>query len=241
MKPSTETIYRDYWVGEDAVRAKRDYYERLYSRLKHRIPETAHQRILDVAGGNGQLLRYFGIKSADILDISESGLLAAEAAGYRGIRGNIEERFPVQEGSYDAAFLFEVLEHLHCPDLTLAEVSRALKGGGALYVGQPNMRADGVHHVRRYYLSDLIDDLDKCGFRVEWVDFVPAYSMRDSILSDIRHNPSLIRKTIQCVNLMLSFLPWAIRYWMAKTVPDRFALILVLKAVKRGPQHLSVH
>lgn len=228
-----EALYKDYWTGADEERSKRRYYERLYAHVRHRLAPAPELRILDVAGGNGHLMRYLGIPKADIIDISESGLEAAKKSGFGAVRGNVEERFPVPDASYDAAFCFEVLEHLHSPNRTLVEVNRALKSGGVLYVGQPNMPADGVYHVRRYYLKDLLDDLDKAGFRAEWVDYVPAYSMRDSIVSDIRKNRSWIRKAIQCVNLALSWLPWAARYRLAHWIPDRFALILIVKAVKK--------
>ena len=94
-------------------------------------------------------------------------------------------------------------------------------------------RADGVHHVRRYGLKELHDDLQKCGFDVEWTDFVPAYTMPDAILDDIRKNPSWARKAVQCVNLMLSLLPWEFRYRLARLAPDRFGLIFIVKAVRK--------
>ncbi len=127
---------------------------------------------------------------------------------------------------------FEVLEHLHPPNKILVEISRVLRSGGSLFLAQPNMPADGVHHVRRYYLRPLLDDLRKCGFDVDWIDYVPAYSMRDSILSDIRLNKSLIRKAVQCVNLCLTFLPEPLRYRLAHIVPDRFALMFIVKCTK---------
>jgi SAM-dependent methyltransferase len=227
-------IYKEYWAGQAAERERRAYYERLYRRVRSRIEIKDSWRVLDVAGGNGQFMRYLGVKQADILDISESGLDEARKSGYRTLVGDIEKRFPVQEESYDAAFCFEVLEHLHCPNKTLAEIHNALKPTGVLYLGQPNMRVDGVYHVRRYYLGDLLDDLDKAGFAPLWIDYVPAYSMPEAILSDIRRNPSWIRKTIQCVNMLLSLLPEQVRYRMAKIVPDRFALLFVVKAVKKS-------
>ncbi|OGW83102.1 MAG: hypothetical protein A3C47_04765 [Omnitrophica bacterium RIFCSPHIGHO2_02_FULL_51_18] len=230
---SAETFYRDYWVGQEEVRKKRNYYDRLYGRLKHRIEWKQDWKILDVAGGNGQLMQYFNIPQADILDISRSGLAAAKCSGYRTIFGDIQKRFPIAENTYDAAFLFEVLEHLPYPNKTLSETHHVLKRGGVLYVGQPNMRADGVHHVRRYYQGPLLEDLEKAGFLIEWIDYVPAYSMPEAILSDIHRNPSWIRKAIQSCNLILSLFPHSVRYRMAKTVPDRFALLFVVKAVKR--------
>lgn len=231
MTHNAAELYKDYWTGKDENRSRRQYYERLYDRVRRRLEVPAGARVLDVAGGNGNLMRYLGVNHADILDISESGLEAAAAGGYRAIAGDIEERFPFPDGSYDTLFLFEVLEHLHRPDRTLSEARRVLAPAGCAYIGQPNMRADGAHHVRRYYLRTLLSELRAAGLKPEWVDYVPAYSMRDSIVSDIRHNPSWARKIIQTVNLGLSLLPYAVRYRLAQWLPDRFALILIVKAV----------
>ena len=226
-----ESLYRTSWEQAPESRQKRLYYGRLYAHLKDRIKPSG--KILDVAGGPGLFLRYLEIRQADILDISDSGIRIASEFGYRTIKGNVEERFPFEPESYDSVTLFEVLEHLHRPNKTLAEIHNVLKPDGALYIGQPNMRPDGLIHVRRYYLKPLLDDLDKSGFKAEWVDFVPAYSMRDSIVSDIRKNKSFVRKLIQTVNLALSYLPFNARYAMAKAWPDRFALLFVIKAVKK--------
>ena len=234
MTLSAEELYKDYWVGAEEERTRRFYYQRLYDRIKPKILVEPGWKLLDVAGGDGQLMRYLGIRNADILDISQSGLQVADRVGFRTIHGDIEKKFPVAEESYDAAFLFEVLEHLRRPNKTLSEIHHALKPNGILYLGQPNMRADGVHHLRRYYLSGLLSDLEKTGFAVDWIDYVPAYSMPEAIRSDIRHNPSIIRKIIQSVNLLLSCLPRALRYQMAKFIPDRFALLFVLKVHKVG-------
>lgn len=228
---TAEDIYKDYWDNSES-RDKRRYYERLYSHLTHKITFPKHQKILDVAGGNGQNLAFFKISNADVLDISDSGLAIAQKRGYTPIKGDIQKRFPMAENQYDIALCFEVLEHLHYPAKTLVEINNVLKKNAVLYVAQPNMKPDGKIHVRRYYQSELTADLKKSGFTIEWIDYVPAYTMREAILSDIRNNPSLMRKMIQCVNLTLSYLPWKIRYKMAHLIPDRFALMVVVKAVK---------
>jgi SAM-dependent methyltransferase len=227
-----EELYRDYWKGEATQRQHRAYYDRLYKHLAGKIKAPKSWNKLDIAGGSGEVLRYFGIQNADILDISDSGLEQAKTYGYRTVKGDVEKRFPFDENTYDAAFCFEVLEHLRYPNRTLAEINHVLKPGGIFYVAQPNMRPDGVYHVRRYSLQELIDDLQKSGFEILWKDYVPAYSVRDAILSDIRKNPSWIRKGIQCVNLALSLLPRPMRYAMAKLYPNRFALIFMIKAKK---------
>lgn len=233
MTENAAVYYKDYWVGAAQERDRRGYYDHLYHHVLPKIKLEPGLRILDVAGGNGQFLRYLGITDADVIDISQSGLAEAKSAGFGTIYGDVEKRFPIAEESYDVAFCFEVLEHLHRPNKTLSEIHHVLKPEGVLYIGQPNMRADGEHHVRRYYLAALLNDVRKAGFRIDWVDHVPAYSVREAILSDIQNNPSFVRKSIQCVNLMLSFLPWNIRYRMARIIPDRFSLIFVVKAVKR--------
>ena len=155
---------------------------------------------------------------------------------HRAILKTIAHNAMIERGlfpDFSSATIAE-LEHLHRPNKTLTEIHNVLKPDGVLYLGQPNMRADGVYHVRRYYLKDLLDDLDKVGFVCEWIDYVPAYSMREAILSDIQRNPSFLRKAIQCVNLFLSFLPFGVRYRMAKMLPDRFALLFILKAIKKA-------
>jgi len=229
---TSEQIYRDYWKTDNRARQQWDYYNRLYHRVKSLFEYAHDSKIIDIAGGNGNFLKYLGVTKADILDISDSGLKQAAEHGYNTIKGDIQKRFPVEENSYDIAFCCEVLEHLHHPCITLSEIHHVLKPNGILYVAQPNMRPDGTIHVRRYYKQPLIDDLEKCGFSVQTIDYVPAYSMPDAIKSDIKANPSWIRKGIQCINLMLSYLPWSVRYQLAQWIPDRFCLIFAVKAIK---------
>ena len=171
MTEQAEIYYRNYWkTDEEDTRNKRNYYVRLYRHLLYKLLIPSNARVLDIAGGNGQFLHFLGVKQADILDISESGVEAARFKNYRAILGDIQKRFPIKEESYDVAFLCEVLEHLQHPSITLVEAYHVLKSGGVLYVAQPNMRADGRHHVRRYYPDELIDDLKKSGFKIMCTD-----------------------------------------------------------------------
>ncbi|MFA5008173.1 MAG: class I SAM-dependent methyltransferase [Candidatus Omnitrophota bacterium] len=228
-----DNIYKDYWVNTWQARDKRQYYQKLYDKVKHRIVVPDNAKLLDVGGGNGHFLFYLGTKNADIIDISDSGVEVAGSVGFGTINADIEKPFPIESESYDVAFCFEVLEHLKSPQTTLSETNRVLKPGGILYVGQPNMPADGVHHVRRYYLKDITSELKSANFSIEWIDFVPAFTMRDAILDDISKTKSLFRKFKQSIALLLSFFPRRIRYLMAKLVPNRFALLFIVKAVKQ--------
>lgn len=225
--------YGDYWKDSWSSREKRGYYDRLYRDVKCRLVVPAGDRILDVGGGDGHFLHYLGIREADILDISDSGLEVASAHGYRVVKGDLQKPFPVEPGSYGAAFCFEVLEHLHCPEVTVAETFKALRPGGILYIGQPNMRADGVHHVRRFYKKDITELIEKAGFDIEWTEYVPGFIVREAILDDIKKTSSGFRKLKQSVALLISLLPRKFLCFLARRVPDRFCLVFVIKAIKK--------
>lgn len=86
--------------------------------------------------------------------------------GFSTVKADLHKRFPIKEDSYDVAYCFEVLEHLNHPSKTLVEINNVLKKDGVLFIGQPNTSADSMYHVHRIYVKDLIDDLDKTGFKV---------------------------------------------------------------------------
>ncbi len=226
--------YSDYWNGSWENRERRNYYQRLYKDVKPRLSVSDGARVLDVGGGDGHLMHYLGIQDAEILDISDSGLEVAASRGYRTIKGDLEKPFPVTCDTYDYAFCFEVLEHLHHPEITVSQTLRALKPGGVLYVGQPNMRADGTHHVRRFYRKDIVNLLQQCQFEIEWMDYVPGFIVRDAIWDDIRKASSWLRKIKQMIALGISLLPRKALYFFAKTLPDRFCLIFVIKAIRKA-------
>lgn len=226
--------YSDYWEGNWETREKSGYYQRLYRDVKERIKIGSGATVLDVGGGDGHFLHFLKSSKADVLDISESGLRVAASRGYVPIHADLQKPFPVNPGSYDVALCFEVLEHLHHPDMTVAETFKVLKPGGILYVGQPNMRADGVHHVRRFYKKDIIQLLTQNGFLIDWIDYVPGFIVRAAIWDDIKKTPSLLRKLKQTLALGISLLPRKVLYGLAKLIPDRFCLIFVIKALKPG-------
>ena len=225
--------YADYWNDSWESREKKSYYHRLYQDVKQRLVIPPGSTVLDVGGGDGHLMHYLGIKEADVLDVSDSGLHVAASRGYRPLKADLQKPFPVNEGSYDVAFCFEVLEHLHFPDVTVAETFKALKPGGIFYVGQPNMRADGIHHVRRFYKSDIVSLLEEKGFEIVWLDYVPGFIVREAIWNDIQRTSSWLRKVKQTLALGLSLLPRKGLYFMAKLIPDRFCLLFVIKAIKK--------
>jgi SAM-dependent methyltransferase len=225
--------YTDYWKDNWESRERRGYYDRLYRDVKDRLTVPVGAKVLDVGGGDGHLMHYFGIKDAEILDISDSGIESARSRGYCAFKGDLQKPFPLMADSYDVAFCFEVLEHLHAPEIPISETFKVLKPGGVLYVGQPNMRADGVHHVRRFYKKDIVDLLTQFGFAIEWIDYVPGFIVREAIADDIKRSSSWFRKIKQTVALGISLFPRGVLGFLARLIPDRFCLIFVIRAVKK--------
>lgn len=224
--------YKDYWDGGWESREKSGYYQRLYQDVKPRLTVSPNAKVLDVGGGDGHLMHYLRIEKAHLLDISDSGLQTAAAHGLTPFKADLQKPFPVREASYDAAFCFEVLEHLHFPEVTVKEIFKALKEEGVLYVGQPNMRADGVHHVRRFYKNDILAILRQNGFRIEWLDYVPGFIVRSAIWDDIKKSSSWFRKIKQSFALLISLLPRRALYFLAQWFPDKFCLVFMIKATK---------
>ena len=218
--------YKDYWDN-----GKRDgYYENIYSR----VLEYFHKRdnidkeIVDFGGGSGEFLSYFKIRKALVLDVSTSGLVKAEKRGYSIKKINFEEKIDVASNLADIGFCCEVLEHLRYPNLLLFEASRIIKTGDSFFVSVPNMKPDGVQHVRRYYYNELVQDLDKFGFTIKKRWFMQAFRSKNTLNFK---SPFLFFKSILLFSL--SMIPSAIMAKMSNICPNRFASFYILEAIRR--------
>lgn len=227
-----EKFYKKYWEKEFEKRNKVNYYQRLYNVHKHKLVLNHSNKIIDIGGGNGQFLQYLGIKKAHVLDISESGLACAKKLGYITIKADLQKRFPLAENSFDTAYCFEVLEHLEYPAKTLTEINNILKKNGVLFIGQPNTPADGIHHVRRIYVKELIDDLHKTGFKIDFIRYVPAFNKWQRNFHAVLNAKSAFQKIIFLLAHILTFIPFRIKLFLAYKFPNRFALLYIIKSSK---------
>ena len=98
---------------------------------------------------------------------------------------------PFAAGSFDAALLIEVVEHIPDTPRLIGEVHRVLRLGGRVCIGFPTSYTEKIYwrlhpgyarnagHVRIIELADLLGLLRTCGFRVLAVqtrNFTPALS-----------------------------------------------------------------
>jgi 2-polyprenyl-3-methyl-5-hydroxy-6-metoxy-1,4-benzoquinol methylase len=148
-------------------------------------------RLLEIGTGAG-----FFLKAAANAGWDAHGLeLSSEAAAYArdtlglDVRQTPAEEMPFAAGSFDAAAMFEVIEHLRDPMAVLRAARRAVRPGGVLVLSTPNL-----HSVSRWMLGE------------QWAVLSPAehlYYFSEKTLS-----AALIKGGFTRVEFVREFEPW---------------------------------
>lgn len=139
-------------------------------------------RILDIGCATGEFLhfmrRYGNWELYGVEPDVEAAEYARNVLGLDVFTGTLlEVRYP--DAFFDAVTMWNVLEHLHQPLLTLKEVARIIKPLGLLVISIPNPDSiearifgrywagfDAPRHLFIYHLSTLKKALDLAGFEV---------------------------------------------------------------------------
>ncbi len=177
-------------------RDEASYYERL---LEPILAERQGGRALDVGCGYGyltrRLARHFEVEGMDVSDAAVRHARELSPSISFTVH-EIEQPFPMPDGSFDLVTLTDVLEHVVEPQRVLANVHRVLADDGLLYVTTPNLNrlrrwlyaeADRrEHHVSLMARSELLRLLERSGFRVRrsWT-YVSAYLIPGRFRSDL--------------------------------------------------------
>lgn len=140
-------MIRDYYDRVWAKKLSLGHYQTLEARWRSRWEFAVARiapgsRVLDVACGDGvlgeMLMRDKGCRVLG-LDVSDYARARAAERGVAALACDIaQERFPVEDKSFDAATLLCCLEHVFDPGHALRETARAVKPGGKLLVTLPN-------------------------------------------------------------------------------------------------------
>lgn len=168
-----------------------------------RVDYERSDRCFWFAGRNGAALRIFKRYVASGARIIELGCGAGQTLGFLGGRGlKIEggdvfraaleysrkkfdtkyycidiRRLPFRE-EFDAAGMFDVLEHIDDEALALENARGALKSGGVLVLTVPALRGlwsrhdEVLNHHRRYHVPELRKLLEENGFRVLKISYL---------------------------------------------------------------------
>jgi SAM-dependent methyltransferase len=136
--------------------------------------------LLDVGGGNGYVAR--GLQQAGVdCVLVEPGVEGALAAHARGVANVVCARLEdagLPSGSFAAAGLFDVLEHLEDEGAALGAIRDVLAPDGRLFVTVPAFQvlfsAEDVAagHHRRYSAARLRRSLRQAGFEVEYLTYL---------------------------------------------------------------------
>jgi 2-polyprenyl-3-methyl-5-hydroxy-6-metoxy-1,4-benzoquinol methylase len=209
---SIENLYR--MDRGDRVYVKRQFQRwlqtaELLAKIDQQKPLT---NVLDVGCGSGFFMlmlggNVVGIDNAENVEVCRKRGLTAYAADLEN------DRFPLENETFDAAVCLEVMEHLRNPNNCLNEVSRLLKPGGHLLISTPNSqmpswrirdflfsfsfisrayinRTLGKDEVR-YSKEELAQLLKKHGFEVQGVYYPQILLPKDDLLFVAAKRPLL--------------------------------------------------
>ena len=135
-------ISRSYgWLARQAERSE------VECRIKELLlleanPDT---ELLDVGCADGK----FTLKVADKIgtnkihgiEVVEEDINKARSVGINVRQGNLNQKFPYEDESFNVAIASHVIEHLANTDNFLKEIYRVLKTGGYLVIATPNLAA----------------------------------------------------------------------------------------------------
>lgn len=138
MKANTAEVFMGKTPDKDSLLDDRHKkVVKIFSRYRF-------NNILDVGCGDGN----FSIVIRDAcqarvvygIEATEKGVELAQENGVIASRLDIDsDVFPFEDGSFDAIFAGEIIEHLFDPDHLLDEIYRVLRPGGILVLTTPNL------------------------------------------------------------------------------------------------------
>ncbi|HEX2052394.1 MAG TPA: class I SAM-dependent methyltransferase [Actinomycetota bacterium] len=153
-------------------------------------------RMLDVGCGTGWLADHFAEYTG--VDASPDAVKQALERGRNVLLADLAQPLPFEDGSFDAAVVKDVLEHVPDPVLTLREVHRVVKSGGLVFASSPDAQRwvwnDYTHRrpfTRRAFRLLFRD----CGFEVEKLGYesvVPGTG-RISALTRRKRRPRILQ------------------------------------------------
>jgi len=141
-------------------------YNQRYERYKFKI----NYPILDIGGNDGTFLECLNVSNATIIDMTNK-----KNPRYNYLKADLSKKLPSIKTKFKTIFVTEVLEHLTNPLYLMAQVYDLLEDEGVCYISVPYTKLwTGEHsggrwdlgHVSKWKLKELIDQMQKIGFKV---------------------------------------------------------------------------
>lgn len=227
-----------WFVGRRAI------LESFMSGIVDSMRRQSSLRILDVGCGTGanlEMLSKFG--AAEGVDVSDEALEFCRAKGLTVHKG-LAEKLPFENGSFDVVTALDVIEHLDDDVAGLCEMHRIVKSDGkALFFVPAFMWLWGVqddisHHRIRYTRSQIVERIEKAGFKVEratyanWTFFLPILAGRLLMKITGIKPESENNINVTALNGLFGWLFSAERFWL-KRFNFPFGVSIVITAGKQ--------
>lgn len=119
------------------------------------IPYRGEGRLLDFGCGAGAFLERMRDLGWKVEGLDMSTVAAHAVMRHRGIKvhvGTLPHR-DLAEQSFDCVTMWQALEHVHDPRLTVREARRLLRPEGLLVVAVPNLASWSFAHFGRYWFG----------------------------------------------------------------------------------------
>lgn len=172
-------------------------------------PKQGSNRLLDVGCGSGGFLHRMAALGWEGtgLDFDAKAAGVARGLGLQVIVGTLDT-CDLEDESFDAVTLGDVIEHLHNPIEAISVCHRLLRKGGVLYISTPNGGSFGhrlmgrsfhalqpPYHLVLFTPKSLVDAAELIGFRTLSVRAIctPGASMRASI-NMVKRSGALTKK-----------------------------------------------
>lgn len=191
MKHDRKKIHEKYHTQTSSQKKKIRRNNFTYRILIEKIEKylSKKMKVLDIGCGAGTLDFYLANKVKDIqgVDISKKAIDSCNATKENLEIKNVNFKvcfFPSEnvKGKFDLVIFTEIIEHLEDDMKALREINKLLNKKGILFLSTPSSNSPlhrlglakdfdkRVGHVRRYDLHELLDLIQKNGFKIKEVN-----------------------------------------------------------------------
>jgi SAM-dependent methyltransferase len=213
---SREYFWGEYLPAIGAPEGKVDerYIDRRYGPMLAFIRQQALEgrRLLEVGTGAGLFLKAAERSGWEVagLELSPEGAAFARDRLGLNVRQERAEEMSFPDRSFDVAVMFDVIEHLLDPRAVVEATRRALRPGGTLIVGTPNLSAlthaalgvdwavlSPLEHLYYFTEGTLTALLRSCGFAdIRIVRRYPGWTATESMNYLSTHAPGTWRHRV---------------------------------------------
>lgn len=222
---------------------RRKILESFLGSIVSRLPASdSRLRILDVGCGTGanlEMLAQYG--EAEGVDVSDDALEFCKQKGLKAQKG-LAETLPYEDDTFDVTTALDVIEHLDDDIGGLNEMYRVTKRGGYSLIFVPafmwlwGVQDDISNHRIRYTRSQIVDRLQKAGYKVEratyanWTFFTPILAGRTIMKLTGLKPESENNVNVSALNGLFGSIFGAERFWLRNfNFPLGVSIVVVAK------------